>query len=270
MASQPSGPASNAPSWMRGARIQPRGDAATRTQAGPVRACADPAGRSWPRSTDEPTAGPTHVAMTRIVAQAPRSAVQAATQASWSLHVVAASVSAQSACGVVQYQILLVVGLVRRVRQLAVTRREGLGVVARGLAGRCLAEPDGRLTVGLGGGHVVHPHVHAVGVLGLRRRSSRCPTSRSSPRRAGRRRWAASSPCIRLTWNCQDVPMTTSPARVRGDLVAVRAPVQRAGVASAVSSSAIAASNCAWLSWYGFVIPRSGCVAIRCRAASAM
>ncbi len=39
-------------------------------------------------------------------AQPPRSVVQAATQSSWSLHVVAASSSAQSACGVAQYQIL--------------------------------------------------------------------------------------------------------------------------------------------------------------------
>ena len=36
------------------------------------------------------------------VAQAPRSVVQALTQSSWLTHVVAASVSAQSACGVLQ------------------------------------------------------------------------------------------------------------------------------------------------------------------------
>src|SRR5215203_4680218 len=45
---------------------------------------------------------------------------------------------------------LVVVGLVGRVRQLAMTGRDGLGVVACLLAGGCFAEPDRGLAVGFG------------------------------------------------------------------------------------------------------------------------
>ena len=57
---------------------------------------------------------------------------------------------------------------------------------------------------------------------------------------------------------------------VRGHLVGVGAPVEGAVVALLLSSRSIAAWNCASLSWYGFLIPRSGCVVMRCSAASAM
>ena len=108
--------------------------------------------------------------------------------------------------------------------------------------------------VGLGRHHVVHPHVHAVGVLGLRWRSSRCRTSRSSPRPAGRPRSAGSRACSRLTWYCQDRPdddvagaRTTRSGRC--SVPQYSGAVRRA----AASSRSIAASNCASLSWYGFV-----------------
>ena len=47
-------------------------------------------------------------------------------------------------------------------------------------------------------------------------------------------------------------------------------PSTAAPASRCFSSRSMAASNWASLSWYGLVMPRSGCVAIRCSAASAM
>ena len=101
--------------------------------------------------------------------QAPRSLVHASTQSSWSLQVVAASSSAQSACGVPSTRPCR-----SRPRRSACVCSQWPGdsfsaTVARLRARRRLAEPHRRLAVGLGRHHVVHPHEHAVRVLRLGR-----------------------------------------------------------------------------------------------------
>ena len=81
---------------------------------------------------------------------------------------------------------LVEVRLVGRVDQLAVAGRDA-SRPRRRPAWLVGASPNQTVACafGLGRHHVVHPQVHAVRMGRVLARSSRCPTSRSSPRRAG-------------------------------------------------------------------------------------
>ena len=113
MASQPSGPDSRMPSCSRRrgyshvatrrGRLARAGSPESGPGAGAVASVIGTVvmGRAPRAMPGEPCSS-----LLRPSAQAPRRVVQASTQSSWVLQVVALSVSAQSACGVVQYQIL--------------------------------------------------------------------------------------------------------------------------------------------------------------------